>query len=970
MIILTDVNIKQKICLEFLIQGITGIQVCDYLSKLIFKHHWRRGKHMRLKILDYIDFERANTLLEGFSKSTGFLTAILDLEGNVLSKSKWRRTCTDFHRKNSETSLNCMESDTILANQMLQGEEYHFYKCHNGLVDVAIPIIIRGEHIANLFTGQFFFDEPDIAFFKNQAILHGFDETSYLSALGEVPVVSKEKVEVAMGFLKDLIQMIIEMTVDKLDQLELTTKIKARETSLLKNQIQLKQTVEDLLVSQRLSHLGTWRLNLETDQVDWSDELYKMYGFDSTLPPPLYTEQIKLFTKESWDKVTSSIELTRTTGIPYELELEMVNQGRPSGWMWVWGEAVKDSSGRITGLRGAAQDISDRKRVEESLADSQAFLQAAFDNSQAGIIIADAPDGKLRYVNKASLMIRDKSEDEIVKNIDIDKYVSSWNLFHLEGTPYKTEEVPLARAVLYGETTIEELIIRRDNSEDRVVLANAAPIKDARNNIKAGIVVMLDVTEKKHIDEKLIESELNYKALFDYSGVGIAYHTTDGHVISYNKKAAENMGGSSADFEGKSIFDLFPKEIAELYLNRITICASSNESQYYDDFVQLPTGDFWFYSTYTRILDAKGFVKGVQIVSNDISELKEKEKEIIYLSYHDQLTGLYNRRFFDEELLRLDTSRNLPLTIGMGDVNGLKLVNDSFGHKTGDQLLICVANVLRKACRQDDIIARVGGDEFSIIFPKTNKVDADLIMQRIIRLISQEKVGPLEFSIAFSFETKTSDESIDSIIKKAEDHMYRNKLNDISSLRNSTIRLIMNTLFEKNSRELNHSERVSNICVDIASALGFEKNEINHVRSAGLMHDIGKIGIDELVLNSETKLSDIEWKEVKKHSEIGFRILSSAPDFLEIAEDVFSHHERWDGKGYPRGINGEAISIYARIITIADAFDAMISVRPYRKGVKSLSVEDAINEIKKNAGTQFDPAIARTFVEKVLKVTW
>jgi HD-GYP domain-containing protein (c-di-GMP phosphodiesterase class II) len=136
------------------------------------------------------------------------------------------------------------------------------------------------------------------------------------------------------------------------------------------------------------------------------------------------------------------------------------------------------------------------------------------------------------------------------------------------------------------------------------------------------------------------------------------------------------------------------------------------------------------------------------------------------------------------------------------------------------------------------------------------------------------------------------------------------------------------------------------------------------------MHDIGKIGIDEHVLNSVTKLSDDEWKEVKKHSEIGFRILSSAPDFSDIAEDVFSHHERWDGKGYPRGLNGEAISIYSRIITIADAFDAMISERPYRTGDKSLRIEDAINEIKRNAGTQFDPVIAKIFVEKVLSVEW
>ena len=925
---------------------------------------------MKSKILDYVDFQRANTLLEGFNQSTGFVTAIMDLDGNTLSKSGWRQICTEYHRKNSQTAANCIISDTVLANKMLLGEKFHFYKCHNGLVDVAIPIVIRGEHIANLFTGQFFFEEPDISFFKNQAKRYGFDEKSYLKALREVPVVSKEKVEVAMNFLKDITQMIIEMTAEKMDQLELTETLKESETALFESQVQLKQTVDDLLESQRLAHLGTWRLNLETDQVIWSEELYKMYGFDPTIPPPAYTEHMKIFTPKSWEKLSASLEQTRTTGISYELELEMAIRGKSRGWMWMRGEAVKDSTGKIIELRGAAQDISERKRAEESLADSKAFLQAAFDNSQAGIAIADAPDGKLRYVNKAGLMIRNKSEAELINNVDIHQYVSSWNILHLDGTPFKDDEVPLAKVVLYGETSSEEFIVRRDNSEDRIVLANAAPIKDNDNNIKAGIVVFLDITEKKRLDEKLVESELTYKALFDYSGVGIAYYSTDGHVISYNQKAAENMGGASIDFVGKSIFDLFPKENAEFYLDRISKCAASNEPQNYDDFVQLPSGDQWFFSTYTRILDVNGFVKGVQIISHDITELKEKEKKITYLSYHDQLTGLYNRRFFEEELLRLDTSRNLPLTIAMGDVNGLKLVNDSFGHKMGDQLLICVAEILKKACRKDDIIARVGGDEFSIIFPKTDEADTDMIIQRINKLISQEKIGPLDFSIAFSSETKNDDESIDSIIKIAEDRMYRKKLTDSSSLRNRTIRLIMNTLFEKNNRELKHSERVSSLCADIATAMGFEKDEINHIRSAGLMHDIGKIGIDEKVLNSETKLSDDEWKEVKKHSEIGFRILSSAPDFSDIAQDVFSHHERWDGSGYPRGIKGESISVYARVITIADAFDAMISERPYRSGNKAMSIEDAINEIKKNAGSQFDPTIAKIFVEKVLNVKW
>ena len=281
---------------------------------------------MKSEILNHIDFERANVLLEGFNKSTGFVTAILDLEGNVLSQSGWRKICSEFHRKNPETAANCFISDIFLANQVKADDKYLFYKCMNGLIDVRLPIVIRGEHIANLFSGQFFFEEPDIDFFKNQAKIRGFDEKEYLEALSQVPVISKEKVQTAMDFLLYITQLIIEMTADKIEQIEINETIKRNEEALSESQLLLKKNVKDLLESQRIAHLGTWRLDLATNEVVWSEELYKMYGFDPTNPVPPYTEHMKLFTSESWSRLTTSLENTRTTGIPYELELETVTK--------------------------------------------------------------------------------------------------------------------------------------------------------------------------------------------------------------------------------------------------------------------------------------------------------------------------------------------------------------------------------------------------------------------------------------------------------------------------------------------------------------------------------------------------------------------------------------------------------------------------------------------------------------------
>lgn len=154
------------------------------------------------------DFEKVDTLLEGFYKTTGFVTAILDLKGNILSRSGWRYLCTNFHRINPKTAFRCTFSDTILASKMAEGEHYHYYKCLNGLVDVAVPIILRGVHVANLFSGQFFFEEPDYAFFKRQAKEFGFDEKEYLKAVSEVPVKSEEQVKQAMNFLLQMTELI------------------------------------------------------------------------------------------------------------------------------------------------------------------------------------------------------------------------------------------------------------------------------------------------------------------------------------------------------------------------------------------------------------------------------------------------------------------------------------------------------------------------------------------------------------------------------------------------------------------------------------------------------------------------------------------------------------------------------------------------------------------------------------------
>ncbi len=303
----------------------------------------------------------------------------------------------------------------------------------------------------------------------------------------------------------------------------------------------------------------------------------------------------------------------------------------------------------------------------------------------------------------------------------------------------------------------------------------------------------------------------------------------------------------------------------------------------------------------------------------------------------------------------------------MGDINGLKLINDSFGHAMGDELIVKTAEAIRGGCRAGDVAARLGGDELVIVMPKTDAEEAAKVIEKIIADAAVQKVGCINVSISFGHETKyDAGQNMKDILKDTEDHMYRNKLYESSSARSRAIDIIMNALYEKSEREMFHSMRVSVLCETIGKCMDFSKDEVNQIRTAGLVHDIGKIGIDEAVLNKKEAFRSDELKELMKHCEVGYRILSSANEFSEIANFVLEHHERFDGTGYPRHLAGAKISLQARIIAVADTYDAMTSGKPNRKAIGE---DEAVRELCRRAGAKLDPEIVRIFVEKGLGKT-
>lgn len=339
-------------------------------------------------------------------------------------------------------------------------------------------------------------------------------------------------------------------------------------------------------------------------------------------------------------------------------------------------------------------------------------------------------------------------------------------------------------------------------------------------------------------------------------------------------------------------------------------------------------------------------------------------KKVFYLNHNDVLTGLFNRNFFEEKQSHLNSDSVLPISVIIADINELKIVNDALGHSTGDKLLKLAASAIRSSCRNEDVLIRWGGDEFLVLLKNTDSAKAMQMADEIKNACSKESIGTINLNVSLGWDTKTDQtHPLSTAIKNAEDMMYKNKMVEKRGHRRSITDAIITTLHEKNPREAQHSKRVGEISRRLAKVLGYTDLEESNLYLIGHLHDIGKIAINEQILNKAGPLTVAERDEIERHPEVGFRILSASYETKEIAECILSHHERWDGKGYPRGLAGEEIPLISRIVSIADAFDAMTAERPYRK---PLTYDEIKGEFLNNAGTQFDPQLTQLFIDHIL----
>ncbi len=499
------------------------------------------------------------------------------------------------------------------------------------------------------------------------------------------------------------------------------------------------------------------------------------------------------------------------------------------------------------------------------------------------------------------------------------------------------------------------------SSDNRYWLINAYPILNSNGKVENVIEITTEITDKilgQIYLEKADQALKKYEFIFEHSLDGIYITTPEGKYIDANPALVKILGYSSKE-------ELLSIDInKELYVNAKDRPGPFDRNKLFQTRLKRKDGSIIDVEISSIVIFEDGSPKYYQGIVRDITERKKLENKLNFLCFRDSLTKLYNRAYFEEEVKRLNTKRQFPITFIMVDINNLKLVNDVFGHKKGDKLIKNCARLLKKYIRKEDIIARWGGDEFAIILPKTTEEIAKNIIERIENFCQNQFIDELiPMSMSFGVETKQkSIRNINFILKEAENKMYKKKFIDKRKITDSFINKFENELYKNGIKQMVNIQLVTKLAVKLGKALNLSENKINDLTMLCGLYDIGMIAVDKKIIFKKIKISNKDFEEIKRHVDASYAILKSHTLLSHIAESALHHHEWWNGSGYPQGLKGGEIPILSRIISVVDTYVSLIT----GSGVeKQLTKEEAIEEIRKLSAIQFDPRIVEKFVDLI-----
>lgn len=568
----------------------------------------------------------------------------------------------------------------------------------------------------------------------------------------------------------------------------------------------------------------------------------------------------------------------------------------------------------------------DREGHKSILHSRHEQIRNILEGNPDGILIIDV-DGIVRYANQGAENLLQRDRDQLAGEV--------------LGLPLVKEKSTEVEILLENSKVL---------SVDMHVLDTSWEEKDAF------FVTLKDSSRRKKAEEEIIfQASLLHQVRNAVMAIDL-----DFTIMYWNEYATELFGYEQEKAMGASFPVLMNPPNSHVLFEVMGQVLSSG---FWDGELLVSSQDdtvFPVQLTGTIIKDAEEKSMGIAFVARDVTEQKETEKRLQYYSWHDSLTGLFNRRFFEEKMADFDKKKGMNIGVIVCDVDGLKIINDTRGHGAGDQLLIDTADILKRSFRAEDVVARIGGDEFSVLLPNSSKDGLEEACLRITRNMNGYNALNSQQTMHMSMGSAwgvVGDKTVADIYKEADNQMYEQKL---TSGRHNLMEILHSSLEHRRVSRPGEERQREELSLQMARELHVSPQRFPAIQLMARYHNIGNIAIADTVLHKEEPLTKREYEEVQKHPTIGEQIARASSELAFISHWIRMHHEWWNGQGYPHGKSGEEIPFLCRLFSIVDAFVAMINPRPYRQ---PLSQEEALHVLRSRSGTQFDPHLISVFIK-------
>lgn len=633
-----------------------------------------------------------------------------------------------------------------------------------------------------------------------------------------------------------------------------------------------------------------------------------------------------------------------------QAEIGPVNIRGKMKYFWLTAAPLYNMKGEIGGAIENIRDITDNKLVENELRQSEEKFRSLAESTPVMIFVGQGE--KYKYVNPAFCEVTGYSAEELYNDMLI------WDVVHPDDRE-KVRQRGLARQRGEDIEPRYELKLLTKEGETKYILYSGSVFEYEGKPALMGTGI--DITERYIAEKKLRRREEQLSIIAENTLDLISQVDEEGRLIYASPSHLFMLGYKPEKSVGVSVFNIIHPDDREKAWQEFKKTLATGEPNRFEYRLRKADGSYVWVETLGKALKGKDSRPVLITISRDISERKEMEERLRYIAEHDVLTGLYNRFYFEQMLDKFEKEKKVPAAIIVTDVDGLKLINDTLGHESGDRLLKTYASILQRCFPKGSIIARVGGDEFAVILPGSLPHLVDEYVKCVreeIDTINRNKDILLSVSMGKAVRLNAKI-TMQELFREADKLMYREKLLHSQSTKSSIVDLLMKALEARDYITEGHTDRLQEIVRKMGERIGLSESRINDLCLLARFHDIGKVGISDRILFKPGKLTEEEFEEMKKHSEIGFRIAQSSPDLAHIADFILKHHERWDGSGYPLRLKETEIPLECRILALADAYDAMSNDRPYRK---AMNREDIIVELTRCSGKQFDPWLTSVFI--------